>query len=135
MKNKIIENFGHHSRFIATKNNQMEVLEQNGFTAVYSGLDCDTFNVLHISQGDQVKIPQLRQAIEHYHSLQQAFCIWITKEHLTTAIESLFKQLGIKVQNSETGMVLQLSEFASTAMQLNPDYSCFNPLLAARREK
>jgi ribosomal protein S18 acetylase RimI-like enzyme len=78
---------------------------------VDSGLSCDTFNILHISQASALTPAELTRAIRYYRDHQLEFCIWVNRENCTPGVRQVFAENEISRQNEEVGMVLDLSDY------------------------
>jgi len=107
----IDENFNLHSWRIPGLINGMSVFKQPGITYVDSGLRCDTFNIIHITDGQKVSIQAILDAVNHYRSAQLPYCIWVCRENLSENVKTAFESLKLKQQNQEPGMVLDLNNY------------------------
>lgn len=107
----IDHNFERHARFVPQQTPGMEVFRKPGLTYVNSGLSCDTFNILHISDGATLDPAHLERAVQYYRERELAYCIWVNQEHLTGGVEAVFHRLGINRQNEEVGMILDLAAY------------------------
>jgi GNAT superfamily N-acetyltransferase len=76
-----------------------------------SGLPCDTFNIVHITDGAALPERKLTDIVGHFREQKSDFCIWITQENLTENIASLLQQLNLQQQGQEVGMILRLSDY------------------------
>lgn len=114
---KVIDyNFNLHSRKIPGMTRGMSVTYLSGLSYVDCGISCDTFNVIHITNGALLTAQELSDAVDHFRNKNFAFCIWISRENLSSPVEELFRNVSVRLQNTEPGMVLDL-----TAYQPVPD--------------
>ena len=111
MYNIIDDNFNLHACKIPGLTNGMKVLQLPGLTYVDSGLSCDTFNIIHITNGSTAVAGDIQQAVHYYTARQLAFCVWICRENLTATVMAAFEQLHLKQQNAEPGMLLHLDGY------------------------
>lgn len=109
----IDENFGSHATRIPNQMQDMRVLRKSGFTVTDSGLSCDTFNIIHI-HSPEISKDDFIEVIKSFQNNSKDFCIWVNKENLSKATESVFNGLELSVQNEEVGMVLDLERFTNT---------------------
>lgn len=109
---KIIdENFNLHSRKIPGQTKGMLVKSAASLTYVDSGLSCDTFNIIHITDGTQLTEQEFFQAVSHFRNKSFAFCIWINSENLSPGVKALFTKGSVSQQNVEPGMVLDMTKW------------------------
>ena len=111
MTNLIQENFKLHATRIPSLNSSMIVKEVGGFVYVNSGLPCDTFNIIHLFDGENVKEQDLRTCLETFKNQKKVYCLWISEENLTPNINAILSRLSISIQNEEIGMVLDLDHY------------------------
>jgi CDP-glycerol glycerophosphotransferase (TagB/SpsB family) len=110
----IDENFNLHASKIPGITEGMKVFRTENLTYIDSGLSCDTFNIIHITNGLQISINELADTIRYYKDRSLAFCIWVNEQNLTLELKSIFDRLGLKEQNKEPGMVLKLEDYPLT---------------------
>ena len=106
----IDQNFSLHASKIPSLTSGMQVFESPNLLYTDSGLSCDTFNIIHITNGANLTIEALRMAVQHFKEKKLEYCIWINQENLLPA-QPLFNQLGLAQQNEEVGMVLNLDQY------------------------
>jgi GNAT superfamily N-acetyltransferase len=108
----IDENFGSHATRIPGQMKEMIVSRKGGFTVTDSGLSCDTFNIIHI-HSPEISKDDFMEIVFSFQNSQKDFCIWVSKENLSKATESVLNELELSVQNEEVGMVLDLERFTN----------------------
>ncbi len=101
----IDENFNVHAKRIPSLAPGMQVMERAGLTYVDSGLSCDTFNIIHVTNGQLLEQKTLHEALDHYRATDRDYCLWINEQELSL-IENSLGGLGLARQNEEVGMVL-----------------------------
>ena len=106
MLSLIDENFWLHASRIPSKTAGMIANQQPALSYVDSGLDCDTFNIINIQQGDAITLSQLQAAIDHYAG--RSYCLWVNQAQLHPAVTQHLAALGLSPQNEEVGMALDL---------------------------
>lgn len=119
MKELISQNFNLHSLKIPAQTAGMKVFHSPGFTWVDSGLNCDTFNIIHITNGHSVTESALSSTLTHYRQQQLAFCIWISEEELTENMKSIFAALNVSEKNKEPGMLFDLNPYTPAINELH----------------
>ena len=112
-------NFNLHANMVPELTDGMHVHKSSNLTFVNSGLSCDTFNILHITNGSDIQKEELEQGINHYRNQNLDFCIWINDENLTSKVSSYFIDLGISVQGEEIGMTLDLTKYETKSHPLH----------------
>jgi GNAT superfamily N-acetyltransferase len=111
MLKSIDDNFNLHTSRIPEMTVGMAVTCLPGITYVDSGLSCDTFNIIHITDGLRLSESDFVSAVKHFRSKQFAFCIWISRENLTARVIEFFERESVRQQNQEPGMVLDLTAY------------------------
>jgi GNAT superfamily N-acetyltransferase len=89
----------------------MIVIKKSNFTLVDSGLDCDTFNIIHIINGHHISDLEIESAVNHFEDKNHAYTIWIAKNQLNNKVKSILTSLGIDSSASTPGMRLNLSDY------------------------
>lgn len=117
----IDKNFNLHAHQIPELTEGMTVHQSPALTIVNSGLSCDTFNILHITNGPELQKTELEQAVNHYEIRRLDFCIWLNEENLTQEVYSYFEDLGIQKQGEEVGMTLDLTTYEHKSHPLHPN--------------
>ena len=112
-------NFNLHANMVPELIDGMHVHKLSNLTFVDSGLSCDTFNILHITNGSDLQKGEIEQGINHYRNQNLDFCIWINDENLTSKVSSYFNDLGISVQGEEIGMTLDLTKYENKSHPLH----------------
>ncbi|MDX2067326.1 MAG: GNAT family N-acetyltransferase [Haliscomenobacter sp.] len=110
MQNIITQNFDRHAHLIPGQTPGMLVFQSPKLSYVDSGLSCDTFNIIHLLSGEEVA-SEIRAAVDYFRQKGLAYCIWVNQENLSGEVQTCFQDLGIQVQNSEPGMVLDLNKY------------------------
>jgi ribosomal protein S18 acetylase RimI-like enzyme len=115
----ISENFNQHSLRVPGQTPGMKVVYSESLTYVDCGLSCDTFNIIHILNGEKLTKEELNQVLQYYRQKNFKYCIWISDENLTPNVLSIFTQLSIQQQNKEPGMMLDLSAYQPVLNELH----------------
>ncbi|HYE54146.1 MAG TPA: GNAT family N-acetyltransferase [Chitinophagaceae bacterium] len=110
----INHNFLHHSTFLQSQTAGMRAHHRDGVSWSDSGLNCDTFNILYITDHNTLSDASLQEVIDHYRQNDLAFCAWINEENLSPAIKSALERSGLQEAGSEPGMILELEAFQHT---------------------
>ena len=109
---KIIDdNFNLHVTLVPEQVPGMQVNRLAGLVYVDSGLSCDTFNIIHITDSRLFSEQDFRTAIAHFKNKNFAYCTWINQENLTAEVQDIFQRMNIVEQNTEEGMILDLSKY------------------------
>lgn len=119
MVHLIDKNFNLHASTIPGLVRGMNVFHSESLTCVDSGIPCDTFNIIHITNGQQLVKDELTRVVDHFRKKDFPFCIWIGHEHLTEKVKSIFSVLSITQKNIEPGMLLDLSRYPLIENQLH----------------
>ncbi|TNE55520.1 MAG: GNAT family N-acetyltransferase [Bacteroidetes bacterium] len=104
-------NFNLHACQLAGLTRGMYVYRTDAITFVDSGLSCDTFNIIHITDGVSLSRRELENVLDHFHTNQREYCIWINEINLTSRVERMLQELSLSRQNEETGMRLDLRHY------------------------
>lgn len=107
----IATNFLLHAYRIPSLTAGMEVVYTPNLTYINSGLNCDTFNIIHINNGQQLTIQEITEVVQFFRQRELAYCIWVSQENLTAPVLRFFNRLNIQQQNADPGMVLDLSTY------------------------
>lgn len=108
-KSKLIDlNFGMHATMIPKKANGMNVHQLENLTFVDSGLSCDTFNIIHITNGLNITRNEITLALDHFKWKSLDHCLWINSENLTEQVQAYLEEHSLSQQGSEMGMSLDL---------------------------
>ena len=119
MTSLITKNFSLHATTIPEQTEGMHVHRLCNLVYVDCGLSCDTFNIIHITNGVQLKEAELAEALEHYRQKNFSYCIWISDENLTEHTFALLRLAGVTHQHSERGMVLELASYRPAVNELH----------------
>jgi hypothetical protein len=111
MSKTIDNNFNLHACKIPGMTKGMIVTRLPGLTYVDSGLSCDTFNIIHITNGSLLTEQDCLQAVNYFRNKGLAFCIWISNENITPNVHDILNRASLKQQNKEPGMELDLSVY------------------------
>ncbi len=109
MSKTIDNNFNLHTSKIPGMTKGMIVTRLPSLTYVDSGLSCDTFNIIHITNGFLLTEKELLDAVDYFRKNGRAFCIWVSNENLTSNVQAILNRASLKQQNKEPGMALDLS--------------------------
>lgn len=83
----------------------MEVVKLNGFTYVDSGLSCDTFNIIHITDQEALTSESFFLAINHFRIKDFTFCVWISMDNLSPKMVEMLSEAKLEQQNREPAMI------------------------------
>ena len=120
MHTTIDQNFNRHSWLIPSQTPDMKVFRRANLSYVDSDLSCDTFNILHITNGQAITEAEIHHALGYFKQNELAYCIWISAENLNEKVLAIFDKLGVKQQNLEPGMALDLSMYRPVEHPLHP---------------
>jgi len=107
----INNNFLFHSTFLQSQTNKMQVHKREGITRSDSGLNCDTFNIIYITDHNKLSAASLQEAIDHFKQKNFTFCIWINEENLSPKVSDILSRYALHKAGTEPGMLLNLEEF------------------------
>ncbi|KXX70901.1 GNAT family N-acetyltransferase [Flammeovirga sp. SJP92] len=113
MKELIDQNFKEHAAVLASTCNIMQVLSADGLSYIDSGLKADTFNVIHIHNGEELKEESLKTAVSFFENRLRESCIWISDFNLTDNVKSIFEKLGVKEAGSSKGFWAKIDDLKS----------------------
>ncbi|NME70432.1 GNAT family N-acetyltransferase [Flammeovirga aprica] len=99
----IDQNFKEHASVLPSTCNIMQVLTEDGLTYIDSGLKVDTFNVIHIHDGEGLTAESLKTAVSFYENRLRESCIWISEEQLNENVKNIFETLSIKESGVNKG--------------------------------
>jgi GNAT superfamily N-acetyltransferase len=109
---KIInDNFLHHASFLQSRTPGMTTVQEKGFCYSDSGLSCDTFNILYITDGNNFDTPAFERAIQHYQSKHFKYCIWINEENLSPTVTAALQNAGLQEAGNDPGMLIELKNY------------------------
>ena len=108
---EIDQNFSLHASKIPLLTTGMSVFNTSALIYIDSGLSCDTFNIIHITNGHSLWHNGLSKAVNHFRNKDFEFCIWIHEKNLTESVYQSFKDLSLAEQSEEIGMVLDLEDY------------------------
>ncbi|MEM9545193.1 MAG: GNAT family N-acetyltransferase [Bacteroidota bacterium] len=106
----IDNNFNQHANKIINQTDGMTVYETENLTYSDSNLSCDTFNIIHITNGLNLNQIELEKAINYFRQKQLEYCIWINEINLNS-VKSMFHDLKLKNHNKEVGMVMDMKQY------------------------
>lgn len=104
-------NFNLHARKIPEQCNDMLVVDLDDLTYVDSGLSCDTFNIIHIVNGQSISDDFLKKALDHYRTNNLQYCVWINADNLTDGVRQKLANHSLVMKNEEVGMTLDLKSY------------------------
>lgn len=107
----IDENFRLHLSAIPEACEGMKVCHSEGLTLVDSGLDCDTFNIIHVYNANKLDAGILNDGIHYFTTLQKSYCIWINQAQLNEEIKQQFETLHLLPHGEEIGMIMDLQSY------------------------
>ncbi len=119
MVDVIDTNFNLHACTVPGRANGMEVFHSENLTCVDSRIPCDTFNIIHITNGQRLTKDELSRAMDHFREKDFPFCIWINQENLTEQVKSMFSSVAVTQKNIEPGMILDLSTYHPVENELH----------------
>mgnify|MGYP001801245329 CR=1 FL=1 len=108
---KIDQNFNLHATKIPEQCSSMQVVNLGALSFVDSSLSCDTFNIIHIKNGELATRENIENAVCFFKNKEHDFCLWINTENLTPPVINTLKTLNLTEQNQEVGMLLSLEEY------------------------
>lgn len=124
---RLIEtNFQLHACTVPDKTPGMLVMKSENLTYVDCGLSCDTFNIIHVTNGAALRPAELSGALSHFQEQKRDRCLWVNKENRSEKLQELLKAFSMTQQNEEAGMVLDLEDFQAIESAGHPDISIVN---------
>lgn len=111
MRRYIDDNFNLHAWKIPAQTGGMKVVRSQNLTYVNSGLPCDTFNLIHITNGQNIPEAEIEQAISHFKQQHFPYCIWLSSENLTAQVKQTFSKNHVLEKGRELGMILDLAHY------------------------
>jgi len=100
-----------HAIEIPQQHAHMNVRLSPSLAMANSGLNCDTFNIIHILDGKKMSKDELQAAIDNFLYLQLSFCVWVNSKNLTPHLRQIFTDLSLVCQGEEVGMMLDLQAY------------------------
>ena len=113
--NQIDLNFNLHAKRVPQFHEQMTVFETNGISYVDSDPSCDTFNIIHVTDGRALSFESIEKPIKYFRKKSSDFCLWINLDNLNSEVSGYLEKLGLTKQNQEVGMLLRLDRYTSIA--------------------
>ncbi len=107
---EIAHNFHLHAYAIPSRMNGMEVIHGNSLTQTLSGLASDTFNIVYISNGNRLTLPEMKETIGKYNG--HPYTIWVNEQEMIKKVRAIIKASGLKEVNEEPGMLLELDVYS-----------------------
>jgi ribosomal protein S18 acetylase RimI-like enzyme len=104
-------NFHLHITSIPRKTEGMHVIETGALVTVDSGLDCDAFNILHITDSKRISRNSLKEIANYFQLHQRAFTIWVSDQQFVRGLDSVLHELSLFEANTEPGMLLNLTNY------------------------
>lgn len=111
----INDNFLHHASFLQSLTDGMMTLREEGFCYSDSGLSCDTFNILYITDGNNFNTSAFQKAIAHYQTKQFDYCIWVNEENLSSKVADALQKSGLQEAGNDPGMIIDLKNYNATS--------------------
>jgi ribosomal protein S18 acetylase RimI-like enzyme len=90
----------------------MRVSSGPGFTAINCGLNCDTFNLIILTEVAPIDEGALADAIKEYRHQGLAWCLWAGSHILSPDVQALLASLGLKRRDASPAMSLQLDAYS-----------------------
>lgn len=109
----IDQNFKLHSTLLPSLTAGMSVERTTNLTYSDCGISCDTFNIVHVTDGQYISSNELEIALEHYLKQGFDFCLWVSKTHLTDRLRVFLKSLRLDEVGREPGLVLNLAQYVT----------------------
>jgi ribosomal protein S18 acetylase RimI-like enzyme len=106
---EIAHNFHLHAYAIPSRTADMEVLHGNSLTQTLSGVASDSFNIIYISNGNRLTLPEMKEAIARYNG--DPFTVWVNEQEMIKKVRAILKASGLNESNEEPGMLLELDSF------------------------
>ena len=106
---EIAHNFHLHAYAIPSRTPDMEVLHDNSLTQTLSGVGSDSFNIIYISNGNRLTLPEMKEAISRYNG--HPFTVWVNEQEMIKKVRAILKASGLNEANEEPGMLLELESF------------------------
>lgn len=107
----IDQNFMRHAIEIPQQRAHMNVHQSPNLAMANSGLNCDTFNIIHILDGKKISKVELQAVIDNFLHHHLSFCIWVNNENLTPHLRQIFTDLSMICQGEEVGIMLDLHAY------------------------
>ena len=115
--NILLKNFDSHISSLPYRTKGMFVNKKSNFTLVDSGLDSDTFNIIHITNGHHISEFELQAAVHHFEDKGRKYTIWIAKNQLKEKVKSILAIQGLQSLDSTPGMKMELKNYLP---EINP---------------
>lgn len=109
--NILLKNFDSHISSFPYRTKGMMVIKKSNLTLVDSGLDCDTFNIIHIINGHHISDHEIETAVNHFEDKNLKYTLWIAKNQLNDKVKSILATLGMQGTDSTPGMKLNLPDY------------------------
>lgn len=106
-------NFIRHASLLPSLTGNMEVQRRRHLIFVDCGLSCDTFNIVFITDGQQLPLSELKGAVDHYRQKKFDFCVWVDDRNLTGNARDILPEAGLSEVGNEPGMYLSLEDYKS----------------------
>jgi ribosomal protein S18 acetylase RimI-like enzyme len=113
--NILLKNFESHISSLPSRTKGMMVSKKSNITLVDSGLDSDTFNIIHITNGHHISESEIQAAVYHFEDKSHTYTIWIAKNQLNEKVKSIFAVLDLVCIDSTPGMKLNLLNYSPEA--------------------
>ncbi len=109
--NILLKNFDSHISSFPSRTKGMVVIKKSNLTVVDSGLDSDTFNIIHILNGHHISDREIENAVNRYEDHKRKYTIWIAKNQLNEKVKSILASLDFNCLDSTPGMKLDLTNY------------------------
>lgn len=106
---EIAHNFHLHAYAIPSRTAGMEVLHGNSMTQTVSGLASDSFNVIYISNGNRLTLPEMKEAIGRFNG--HPFKVLVNEQEMIKKVRAILKASGLKEAQEEPGMLLEIDSY------------------------
>lgn len=107
----IDQNFHLHAYRIPSMTKGMQVFHTENLSYVDSDMCCDTFNIIHLFNGENFPKGSLKKVLQHFQDKNFAYCLWVNQENLTDEVKNQLAEHALSKQNEEVGMVLDLEKY------------------------
>ena len=104
-------NFRLHATRIPSLTKGMHLFKTKGLSFVDSGLNCDTFNIIHVHDSQEIEPGEIKESVGYFRKRNLEFCLWINDHNLTPDARNELKNAGLTRQASEVGMIIDLTNY------------------------
>ncbi|MCA6073736.1 GNAT family N-acetyltransferase [Fulvivirga sedimenti] len=112
---EIAHNFHLHAYAVPSRMNGVEVIHGNSLTQTLSGLASDTFNIVYISNGNRLTLPEMKETLGKYNG--HPYTIWVNEQEMIKKVRAIIKATGLKEVSEEPGMLLELDSYSTVKIK------------------